>query len=79
VTISTYPNFSGSNKNGTITGSFNDFDPEYGGFWADITLPMSGYAGVFMTPDKKFFGGYSCAINGYWPFKDCSFSSWNKQ
>ena len=79
VTISTYPNFSGSNKNGTITGSFYDFDPEYGGFWAYITSPMNGYAGVFMTPDKKFFGGHSCAKNGYWPFKDCSFSSWNKQ
>jgi hypothetical protein len=78
VTISTYPNFSGSNKNGTITGSFTQFDSTYGGFWGDLTSPISGYVGVFMTPDKNFAGGYSCANGGYWP-EDCSFSAWNKQ
>jgi hypothetical protein len=77
MTISAYPNFSDSNKYGTITGSFWDFDSYYGGLWADITSPATGYSGVFMTPDKKFLGGYSCPDSGYWP-EDCLFSAWNK-
>jgi hypothetical protein len=78
VNVASSGSFSGSNADGSFTGSFYDYNSAFGRFRADASQRGSSYyVAVFLTADKSVAAGYGCAHGGSFP-DDCGFVIWHR-